>query len=59
MVPTLTGTAAEQLEAKAREVGADIVVAGAYGHTRLREWVFGGVTRDLITRASHCSLLSH
>jgi nucleotide-binding universal stress UspA family protein len=59
MVPTLTGTAAEQLEAKAREVGADVVVAGAYGHTRLREWVFGGVTRDLITRSSHCSLLAH
>src|SRR5690606_4116934 len=24
---------------------ADLVVSGAYGHTRLREWAFGGVTR--------------
>jgi len=28
--------------------GADLVVSGAYGHSRLREWVFGGVTRSLL-----------
>jgi nucleotide-binding universal stress UspA family protein len=39
--------------------GADIVVAGAYGHTRLREWVLGGVTRNLLTRTRRCSLLAH
>jgi len=38
---------------------ADLVVAGAYGHTRLREWVFGGVTRNLITRSTRCSFLTH
>jgi nucleotide-binding universal stress UspA family protein len=27
---------------------ATLIVSGAYGHTRLREWVFGGVTRDLL-----------
>ena len=27
---------------------ADVVVSGAYGHSRLREWVFGGVTRTLL-----------
>lgn len=27
---------------------ADVVVSGAYGHSRLREWVFGGVTRSLL-----------
>ena len=27
---------------------ADLVVSGAYGHSRLREWVFGGVTRSLL-----------
>jgi nucleotide-binding universal stress UspA family protein len=36
--------------------GADIVVAGAYGHSRLREWVLGGVTRNLLTRSRHCAL---
>jgi nucleotide-binding universal stress UspA family protein len=58
-IPTRSGNAAELLADHATEVGADIVVAGAYGHTRLREWIFGGVTRDLITRPTRCSLLSH
>jgi nucleotide-binding universal stress UspA family protein len=29
-------------------LGADLVVSGAYGHSRIREWVFGGVTRSLL-----------
>lgn len=28
--------------------GAGLVVSGAYGHSRLREWAFGGVTRSLL-----------
>jgi nucleotide-binding universal stress UspA family protein len=36
-----------------------MVVAGAYGHSRLREWVLGGVTRDLLLRGEKFSLLSH
>jgi len=59
MVPTHRGNAVEQLATHASDIGADIIVAGAYGHTRLREWVFGGVTNDLITTSRHCSLLSH
>jgi nucleotide-binding universal stress UspA family protein len=39
--------------------GADFVVAGAYGHTRLREWVFGGFTRSLLTNCRRCSFLMH
>ena len=39
--------------------GADVVVAGAYGHSRLREWVLGGVTRDLLLSANRCALVSH
>jgi nucleotide-binding universal stress UspA family protein len=30
---------------------ADLIVSGAYGHSRLREWVFGGVTRALLDQA--------
>lgn len=30
------------------ESGADLIVSGAYGHSRLREWAFGGVTRSLL-----------
>src|SRR5262245_9164547 len=38
---------------------ADLVVAGAYGHSRFREWVFGGVTRSLLTRSRRCSFVAH
>ena len=48
-----------QLEIIAQDEGADIIVAGAYGRTRFSEWVFGGVTRDLLRRSKHCALLSH
>jgi nucleotide-binding universal stress UspA family protein len=37
----------------------DLIVAGAYGHSRFREMVFGGVTHNLLTRSRRCSLLSH
>lgn len=36
------------LTSHARSMKADLVVSGAYGHSRLREWVFGGVTRSLL-----------
>ncbi len=51
--------AVDQLLHHSSDIGADIIVAGAYGHSRVREWVFGGVTRDLITRSDRCSVLSH
>jgi nucleotide-binding universal stress UspA family protein len=50
--------AAAQLDRIASEVGAGLVVAGAYGHSRLREWIFGGVTKHLINPVGRCSLLS-
>jgi nucleotide-binding universal stress UspA family protein len=31
---------------------ADLVVTGAYGHSRVREWIFGGVTDDLLADPS-------
>ena len=43
----------------AQEQSADLIVAGAYGHSRLGEWIFGGVTRELLTRSSVCCLFSH
>lgn len=53
------GNDATRLDAIAREHGAGLLVAGAYGHNRLREWVLGGVTRDLLLRPDRCSLVSH
>jgi nucleotide-binding universal stress UspA family protein len=52
------GHTATQLETIAADVGAGLIVAGAYGHSRFREWVLGGVTRKLVNPSSRCSLLS-
>ncbi|HEV7156722.1 MAG TPA: universal stress protein [Caulobacteraceae bacterium] len=52
------GDIAHQLESIATQRNADLMVAGAYGHARLREWVFGGVTNDLLLRPRRCTLLS-
>lgn len=43
----------------AHTVRADVVVAGAYAHNRFREWVFGGVTMDLLINPSRLTFLSH
>ncbi len=43
----------------AEDLKAGLVVAGAYGHTRLREWILGGVTRDLLLKTTQCALISH
>jgi nucleotide-binding universal stress UspA family protein len=48
-----------QLDALAANVGAGLVVAGAYGHSRFRELVLGGMTQYLITQTARCALLSH
>lgn len=47
------------LTAKAHDIGADLVVAGGYGHSRLREWAFGGVTRSLLSGGTLHRLLSN
>ncbi|HWA19910.1 MAG TPA: universal stress protein [Devosia sp.] len=36
------------LESTARARNADMIVTGGYGHSRMREWLFGGMTRDLL-----------
>ena len=43
----------------AKRQNADLIVAGAYGRTRLSEWVFGGVTRHLLMKATIPCLLTH
>lgn len=52
-------TAVDRLTAIVNEQAADLIVAGAYGHNRLAEWAFGGVTRSLLLGGTHCALLSH
>jgi nucleotide-binding universal stress UspA family protein len=50
------GTILRQL---AEEHRVDLIVAGAYGRTRLGEWIFGGVTRDLLLNSRICCLFSN
>jgi len=59
LISSSTGNDAAQLAAIASEHDADVIVAGAYGHSRLREWVLGGVTQNLLLRAERCALVSH
>jgi nucleotide-binding universal stress UspA family protein len=55
----LLGSGADQIIGFAEEEGADLLVTGAYGHSRLNEWIFGGMTRDLLTSSPICCLMSH
>ena len=55
----LRGSGADQIIGIAEDEGADLLVTGAYGHSRLNEWVFGGMTRDLLTSSPICCLMSH
>lgn len=52
-------TDASQFIALAKKHQANIVVTGAYGHSRFREWVLGGVTDELLRGAHFCTFLSH
>jgi len=52
-------TAGHALAALARDSGAGLMVCGAYGHSRYREWMLGGVTRELLARAPVPLLIAH
>ncbi|PIT02052.1 hypothetical protein TSA1_15730 [Bradyrhizobium nitroreducens] len=43
----------------AKDVHADLIVTGGYGHSRLGEWIFGGMTQSLLQEAEICLLMSH
>jgi nucleotide-binding universal stress UspA family protein len=49
----------EQLLSRAADVDADLIVMGAYGHSKLRELVMGGVTRTLLDSMTAPVLMSH
>lgn len=52
-------TVEEALAAAAAELNADWIAMGAFGHSRLRETIFGGVTRYLLGEARVPLLLAH
>lgn len=57
--PSMNFSVAYALLDHARTVGADLLVAGGYGHSRLREAVLGGSTRELLETAHLPVLFSH
>jgi nucleotide-binding universal stress UspA family protein len=59
IVPGEPNFAADTLQNLATGLGADLIVAGGYGHTRLGEWVMGGVTADLLADPQRFVLFSH
>ncbi|MFK7835001.1 MAG: universal stress protein [Sulfitobacter sp.] len=50
---------AATLERRAEELGCEMLVMGAYGHSRLRQAIFGGVTRDIIRGARLPVFMAH
>jgi nucleotide-binding universal stress UspA family protein len=52
-------TAANSLLRLIEDENINLMVTGAYGHSRLGEWAFGGVTRDLFLESPICCLFAH
>jgi nucleotide-binding universal stress UspA family protein len=50
---------ADALLSHAADTGADFIVMGGYGHSRLREFILGGVTRSMLRSLTVPALLSH
>jgi nucleotide-binding universal stress UspA family protein len=53
------GEAAHIILTEAAEIEADLIVSGAFGHPRLREYVLGGATRTLLNASGPALFLSH
>lgn len=49
----------EVLNQHALDVSADLIVMGGYSHSRLRERIFGGVTKAILEEPSVCVLMTH
>ena len=50
---------AEELHAQMLEFGADLLVMGCYGHSRFRERILGGVSREMLRRIQFPLLLAN
>jgi nucleotide-binding universal stress UspA family protein len=49
----------ETLLGEAGQQSADLIVMGAYGHSRWREWIIGGTTRDMLASSGVPILMAH
>ncbi len=58
ILPSTGHSVAAVLQKHAMEIGAEMIVMGAYGHSRLREFVFGGATRTMLDETSFPVLMA-
>ena len=58
-IPTGDIDVAAMLLSHAADEGIDFIVMGGYGHSRLREFVLGGVTRSILQSMTAPVLMSH
>lgn len=49
----------DELMRRATEIGADMIVMGAYGHSRFREAILGGATRNMLEKTTLPVLMAH
>ena len=56
---TSSGEVGSSVLSRANDFDADLIVMGGYGHTRLREWVLGGVSKTLLEHMTVPVLMSH
>lgn len=58
-IPSAGKSVTETLLRHATDTSAELIVAGAYGHSRLREFLFGGTTRELLGNQQIPVLTAH
>jgi nucleotide-binding universal stress UspA family protein len=58
-LPSSKANAGETILRKAAELGCDLIVKGAYTQSRLRQMIFGGTTRHILTHANLPVLMAH
>ena len=56
---SVTGSIGKAILDRAGRLGADMIVMGAYGHSRLREMMLGGATREVLSAATLPVLMAH
>jgi len=59
LVRTANGPDVDCLHRVLEEQKCDFLVAGAYSHSRIGEWAFGGVTTDLLLNPARVTMISH
>ena len=59
MVQVVGKSIGDEIQSQAQELRADLLVMGGYGHSRLREFVLGGATSDVLSNTKLPILVSH